>query len=289
MKMRNLLMMMTVSLAALSPVAGQNFTQMTTDNGEWLFLDSADVSATTYHLNHEAIFKKYIDGYNRAVVRAIDIVQAHAMDGGGYFTGMKAVPTESPIGYELKLFGKSLLDPPRTTSYCSGSTYGVLIEALNLIFPDGGSKLSADRLESLRMQEPDGSRREDRIKYWGKWNDDGWGSHYALVQYSEMGEEIPPQRARPGDFMNISWVHGLGHSVVFLGWVRRNHEIGMMYWSSQKGTNGFGDVVLCPLSSVQSVKIVRLTHPERLFSFDIQKSVNRDLPGDLISLTPPAH
>ena len=282
-------MMMTVSLAALSPVAGQNFTQMTTDNGEWLFLDSADVSATTYHLNHEAIFKKYIDGYNRAVVRAIDIVQAHAMDGGGYFTGMKAVPTESPIGYELKLFGKSLLDPPRTTSYCSGSTYGVLIEALNLIFPDGGSKLSADRLESLRMQEPDGSRREDRIKYWGKWNDDGWGSHYALVQYSEMGEEIPPQRARPGDFMNISWVHGLGHSVVFLGWVRRNHEIGMMYWSSQKGTNGFGDVVLRPLSSVQSVKIVRLTHPERLFSFDIQKSVNRDLPGDLISLTPPAH
>ena len=289
MNMRNLLMMVAVSLAALSPVAAQNFTQMTTDNGEWLFLDSADVSATTYHLNHEAIFKKYIDGYNRAVVRAIDIVQAHAMDGGGYFTGMKAVPTESPIGYELKLFGKSLLDPPRTTSYCSGSTYGVLIEALNLIFPDGGSKLSADRLESLRMQEPDGSRREDRIKYWGKWNDDGWGSHYALVQYSEMGEEIPPQRARPGDFMNISWVHGLGHSVVFLGWVRRNHEIGMMYWSSQKGTNGFGDVVLCPLSSVQSVKIVRLTHPERLFSFDIQKSVNRDLPGDLISLTPPAH
>jgi hypothetical protein len=158
----------------------------------------------------------------------------------------------------------------------------VFIEALNLIFPDGASRLSPERLESLHMQEPDGGRREDRIKFWGKWNDDGWGTQYAMVQYSGMGEEIPPQRARPGDFMNISWVHGLGHSVVFLGWFMKEGKMGMIFWSSQKSTNGYSDVVLWPLTSVKDVKTVRMTHPEKIFSFDVGQTVNRDLPGDLI-------
>jgi hypothetical protein len=254
----------------------------TKDDGKWLFLDSADIPTLKQHLNHESMFKKYVDGFNLAVLKAIDIVQAHAMDGGGYFTGMKAKPTESPIGYEVKLFDKPLLDPPRTTSYCSGSTYGVLIETLNLIFPDGGSKISPDRYESLRIQEPDGSRREDQIKFWGKWNDDGWGTQYALVQYSGMGDEILPEHARPGDFANIAWTSGLGHSVVFLGWFKKDSQLGMVFWSSQKSTNGYGDVVMCPLSNVKSVKIVRLAHPEKVFTFNVQQTVNRDLPGDPI-------
>ena len=267
----------------LSPSLAQSQTSGTThDNGTWLFLDSADIPAVKQHLNHKTIFGKYVDGYNLSVLKAVDIVQSHAMDGGGYFTGMKAKPTESPIGYEVMLFGKSLLNPPRTTSYCSGSSYGVLIETLNLIFPDGESKISPDRYESLRMQEPDGSRREDQIKFWGKWNDDGWGTQYALVQYSGMGEEVTPERARPGDFANISWTSGIGHSVVFLGWFKKNDQLGMAFWSSQKSTNGFGDVVMCPLSKVKSVKIVRLTHPEKVFTFDVQQTVNRDLPGDVI-------
>jgi hypothetical protein len=35
---------------------------------------------------------------------------------------------------------------------------------------------------------------------------------------------------------------------------------------------------------VKSVKIVRLTHPEKVFTFDVHQSVNRDLPGDIISI-----
>jgi hypothetical protein len=270
-------------IVCVSPLFSQEQgNRPTKDDGKWMFLDSADIPTLRQHLNHEAIFKKYVDGYNLDVLKAIDIVQAHAMDGGGYFTGMKAKPTESPIGYEVKLFDKSLLDPPRTTSYCSGSTYGVLIETLNLIFPDGKSKISHDRYESLRMQEPDGSRREDQIKFWGKWNDDGWGTQYALVQYSGMGDEILPERARPGDFANIAWTSGLGHSVVFLGWFKRDGQLGMLFWSSQKSTNGYGDVVMCPLSKVKSVKIVRLAHPEKVFTFDVNQTVQRDLPGDTI-------
>lgn len=251
------------------------------EDGQWVYVDTAAIPSGLRHLRHEAVFKKYTGGYNLAVLKAIDRVQAHAMDGGGYFTGITASPAESPIGYPLKLFGRALLAPPRATSYCSGSTYGVLIEALNLIFPGGGTKLSPGRLEALRMQEPEGGRREDGVKYWGKWNDDGWGSNYALVQYSGMGEDIAPEQARPGDFINISWKSGRGHAVVFLGWYKKGGERGMVYWSSQKNTNGYSDVV-CPLSSVESVRIVRLTHPEKVFTFDVSRQVKNDIPGDVL-------
>ena len=204
------------------------------------------------------------------------------MDGGGYFIGIDSIPTESPVGYELKLFGKSLLDPPRKTSYCSGSAYSAFIEGLNLIFPDGNSRLSYERYEAMRMQELDGGRREDGIKYWGHWNADGFGSQYALVQYSMMGEEIKPINARPGDFINISWEKGLGHSVIFLGWYQdENADKKVVYWSSQRGTNGFGDQVVS-LDRVKYVKIVRLVRPENLFTFDITTEVKCDIPGDLV-------
>lgn len=256
--------------------------EATRDNGEWFLLNKDDVAAGTHHTRHAEIFGKYVKGYNHYVLQAIDKVQATAMDGGGYFTGIKAVPTESPIGYKLKLFDRPLLEPPRPTSYCSGSTYAAFIEELNLIFPKQGQRLSDDRYESLRMQEEDGGRREDTIKFWGKWNDDGFGSHYALVQYAKMGEEIKPAQARPGDFMNISWAKGLGHSVVFLGWYKdENGQKHIVYWASQTRTNGFGDEVV-PLERIKEIKAVRLTHPENLFTFDVSTTVQRDIPGDKI-------
>jgi hypothetical protein len=82
--------------------------------------------------------------------------------------------------------------------------------------------------------------------------------------------------------MNISWASGGGHSVVFLGWhidIDGNKHI--LYWASQKSTNGIGDQ-LVPLSRIRSVKIVRLTDPDRLFTFDPTQEVNRKVPGDTI-------
>lgn len=256
--------------------------QPTTDNGEWFILKKEDLAGGTHHTRHAEIFGKYVTGYNAWVLQAIDKVQATAVEGGGYFTGIKAVPTESPVGYALTLFGKPLLAPPRTTSYCSGATYAAFIEQLNLMLPQAGQQLTPERLEALRMQEPDGGRREDTIKFWGKWNDDGFGNHYALVQYSQMGTEIKPRNARPGDFMNISWKKGLGHSVIFLGYYRdENGSKNVVYWSSQTRTNGFGDEVV-PLERIKDVKVVRLTAPQNLLSFDIDTPVQRDIPGDVI-------
>lgn len=255
----------------------------TGDDGAYFTLAAGDLPGVAHHTRHAEVFGKYVTGYNRAVLEAVDLVQASAPDGGGYFIGIKAKPPESPIGYGLKLFSRPLLAPPRTTSYCSGSSYTAFVEALNLLLPDGAKKLSEERYESLRMQEPDGSRREDGVKFWGHWNDDGPGTQYALVQYSQMGEEIAPNHARPGDFANISWTSGLGHSVVFLGFFKdpKTGEKRILYWSSQTGTNGLGDQS-SPLSKVKSVNFVRLTHPEKLFTFDPETKVNRKVQGQKV-------
>lgn len=249
----------------------------------WLILAKEDLARGTYHTDHYRIFKKYTSGYNLEVLKAIDMVQAHAMDGGGYFIGKDSVPTESPTYYELKLFDKSLITPPRHSSYCSGSSYSAFIEALNIILAKKGKNLTPERLEALRMQEPNGGRREDWIKFWGIWNADGFGSQFAMVQYSQMGVEVKPEDARPGDFLNISWKTGIGHSVVFLGWyMDEKNNKNMVYWSSQKSTNGFGDQVVS-LDRIKDVKIVRLTRPGNLFKFDINQKINKDVPGDQIN------
>ncbi len=272
-----------VMLAFLACGRTTNNFHPTTDNGEWLFLKESDLQAGTYHTRHAEIFDKYVDGYNHFILEGIDRVQAHALDGGGYFIGLKAQPPESPIGYPLTLFGKALIDPPRPTSYCSGSTYSAFIEALNLILPDGNQKLDDVHYEALRMQEPDGGRREDHIKFWGHWNADGFGNHFALVQYSKMGERISPQRARPGDFMNISWKKGGGHSVIFLGWYQNQEgKKHVVYWSSQLSTNGFGDAVV-PVERIKNVCVVRLTKPEKVFTFNVNQPVYLNVKGDTLT------
>ncbi|WP_456409437.1 hypothetical protein [Caldithrix abyssi] len=264
----------------------QNQLHPTSDDGSWFVLKKDDLTAGTHHTRHAEIFGKYVSGYNLYVLKAIDIVQAHAPDGGGYFAGLKADPPESPIGYELKLFGKSLITPPRPTSYCSGSTYAAFIEALNLIFAGRTPKLSEDRFEAARMQEPDGGRREDHIKLWGKWNADGYGNHFALVQYTKMGVRIKPNQARPGDFMNISWENGGGHSVIFLGWyLDENQTPNVVYWSSQKRTNGMGDEVV-PISRIKEVCVVRLTNPQNILHFNIEQPVDINITGDKINWQP---
>ena len=254
----------------------------TTDDGTWFVLPDSDVKLGAHHTRHAEVFGKCVAGYNAQVLAGVDKVQATQPEGGGYFTGVKAQPAESPIGYPLALFGQPLLAPSRSTSYCSGSSYSAFVEAINLIYPDGDKRISPARFEAMRMQELDGGRREDWVKFWGLWNADGPGCHYALVQYSGAGTEIAPIHARSGDFMNINWKSGLGHSVVFLGWHKdaqgKKH---VLFWSSQKGTNGLGDQ-LSPLEKIASVKIVRLTSPEKLFTFDIGATVNKKVPGNKI-------
>lgn len=252
----------------------------TTDNGIWFILPASETVLGAHHLRHADVFGKYVTGYNRAILEALDKVQATQPGGGGYFTGVKAVPAESPIGYEIKLLGHSLISPPRSTSYCSGSSYSAFIESINLILPD--ATFSADRIEAMRMQEPDGGRRNDGVKLWGHWNDDGFGTHFALVQYTHAGTAIKPNQLRPGDFLNISWKSGNGHSVVFLGFYKdEKNAKQILFWSSQTGTNGLGDQH-ASLDRIAEVKCVRLTDPQALVTFNPAEKVDRKIPGDTI-------
>ncbi len=242
-------------------------------------LTTADLAAGAYHTRHAELFGKYTNGLNLTVLKAIDVVQQHALDGGGYFVGKDSLPTESPIGYDLAFCGQPLLKAPRTTSYCSGATYAVLIETLNQLLPHALQQLAPHRFEALRMQEPDGGRREDKIKAWGWWNADGFGCHFCLVQYLKMGCEIKPDHLLPGDFVNISWKSGLGHSVVFLGWVEVNNDKKILYWSSQRATNGMADQ-LVSLQRIKEIKAVRLCEVKPLFSFDPASSVDVTISGN---------
>ncbi len=249
---------------------------------KYLFLSSEDLKHGFHHTKHSEIFSKYCDGYNLEILKAIDTVQKSAPDGGGYFIGIKANPPESPIGYDLKLLGSKLIDAPRKTSYCSGASYSVFIEALNLIFKDKYNSLPESLVEIMRMQEKDGSRREDDVKFWGIWNTNGFGSHFALAQYSGMGKQVFPAEARPGDFVNISWKNGNGHSTVFLGWyIDEDKDTNIVYFSSQKATNGLGDQIV-DIKSIKDVMFVRLTNPERLFEGIFCEDIKRDIKGELL-------
>ena len=242
------------------------------------------LAAGPYHTRHaELLNAPGLPKANRAVLAAVDRVQARAMDGGGYFTGVKAVPAECPIGYALTLKGNAMLTPSRPTSYCSGSSYTAFIESLNTLLP---TSPAPERLEELRMQEPDGSRRNDEIKAWGWWNADGSGCDYALAQYLGAGERVAAAGALPGDFMNISWKSGLGHSVVFLGWTREAGKPAVVFWSSQKSTNGLGDKTAA-LDTIAALSTVRLTRPEALLTFTpgtvTRRSAPAECPSSLLS------
>jgi hypothetical protein len=220
--------------------------------------------------SHEKVFGEPASDYNRYILKAIDKIQGQAINGGGYYTNKKNKSKESPIGYPLKIFDHPLIKPPRTTSYCTGATFAAFIEALNLIYPNGDTRLAPDRYEALRMQEMNGTRRKDFVKVWGNWNTQ-WGAQYVMIKYLEMGKIVSQREARPGDFINILFKGGGGHSAIFLGWYKNeNGETQLLYWSTQPETNGISDHSV-PTSKISKLAIVRLTNPGKIFSFDVSK------------------
>ncbi len=245
----------------------------------WFTVGEELLKYGAHHTKHYKVLGNETIKFNKFVLMGIDKVQKTALDGGGYYVGIKADPPESPIGYNLCLGNKELVNLERTTSYCSGASYSAFIEALNFYNDSLDASISDEIIESMRMQEPDGSRRNDNVKFWGKWNDDGYGNHFALVQYSGMGKVIEPKDALPGDFVNISWKSGNGHSVIFLGWhLDSEGKKNMVYWSSQTGTNGLGDQVVS-LDRIAEIMVVRVTNPDNLFKLDVNKETNRKIKG----------
>ncbi|MFT7520376.1 MAG: hypothetical protein ACI9MC_002521 [Kiritimatiellia bacterium] len=243
----------------------------TRSDGAWWVLQPHESRSPTHHMGHERLFGDGVDGINLLVLRAVDDVQQRAPDGGGYFIGISAEPTESPVGQPLQMYGRSMLSPTRSSSYCTGATYAALLGAVERAVPEG---LDEVRLEALRLQEPDGSRREDERSVWGWWNADGAGGELALVQLVGAGVLVDQIDARPGDFVNISWRGGRGHSAVFLGWTFSEGQPAMRYWSSNPGTDGYGDQTSL-LSDMDALVVVRLRRPAAFKSFQPEGAVRR--------------
>ncbi len=226
-----------------------------------------------YNVNHQAVYGQEAPETNQAVLMAIDEIQASAPKGGGYFMRSGANPPASPIGIPLKLANSSIITPQRKSSYCSGASYAAFIGALDTATVSIRSQINSDQIEALRMQDSKGNLREDMSKMWGCWNADGPGSLFALSMFSNMGVRIDPLDARPGDFCNLDWKNGYGHSVVFLGWdTTTDGEMAMRFWSSQKSTNGLGDRT-APLSTMKCFVFSRLTNPENVLTIDPNKRV----------------
>lgn len=224
-----------------------------------------------YHVNHQAVYGQDAPEINQAVLMAIDDIQKNAPDGKGYF--MKSGAT--PIGMPLKLAGYSIVNPNRKTSYCSGASYAAFIGALDTVTSSFQDELGEEQVEALRMQDSSGKYREDMSKMWGCWNADGPGSLYALSMFSKLGVRVDPLDAKPGDFCNLDWRSGYGHSVVFLGWdTTPEGEMAMRFWSSQKSTNGLGDRT-APLSTIKSFVFSRLTNPEEIVNLNPARKVER--------------
>ena len=234
------------------------------DYSNWYFISPAQEElgvANPHNTAHYANYSSNATPYNSYVLRAVDQVMSLRPDGGTYYTGKG----ESPAGYAIQFNGYSLLTPPRDSSYCSGATYSVFIEALNLINPNYINNFSPAALEALKTQRADGSARPDNELFWGLWNNDFWGIYDAMVNYAGVGEVISPYDAQPGDFMKIQWTASTGHFVVFLGWIKGANglPVGVRYWSSNQGTNGYGESEHS-ISSIYALLVVRLSNPDKL-------------------------
>lgn len=263
---------------ATGDIDGERYPTLSTSN--YTELSAGDLAGGYHHTRHEELFGDKVSGFNSYIIEAMDIVQATAPSGGGYFADQDAIPYESPIGYELSLFGNALIDPPRTTSFCTGASYAVLIEALNLIYPEN-PELTSKQLNAFMMQEDDGTPREDYVRFWGSWNAP-YGPLLSLVEYSGMGKRVDPDEAVPGDFVYFERTNGLGHCVVFLGfYVNYYGEKMMIYFSSQEQTLGIGDG-FTSVNSIDSAVFVRLTDPDKLFTFNPEKQIEVAIEGDSI-------
>lgn len=230
----------------------------------WL-LNEAQASLPAKHTRHESAYGSGAIGEGLWVLRGIDEAQKRAPKEDAWWVGPKEIPLESPVGFPLDLWGRSIFKPERTTSFCSGATYAALLLGMQKQRPaDPG--LTNDAVESLRQTEADGSRRNDQIGFWGVWNGYGAGLYWALTDLTGAGIRVKPEEFRPGDFVQIYWTPKTGHSTVFLGWHQNSKgERFMRIWSSQKGTSGMGDWNV-PVKRLFGLVGVRLTDSIRVLS-----------------------
>jgi cell wall-associated NlpC family hydrolase len=115
-------------------------------------------------------------------------------------------------------------------TYCSGFTFAVAMRA-------------AEKRGLLKTKTPEQIRIFQR-EWYGASGDKQVSEIQAgiAMKHLGIGENVPAEKAQPGDFVQFWRTSKSGHSAVFLGWIEENGaKIGFKYRSTQKSTDGIGD------------------------------------------------
>lgn len=146
--------------------------------------------------------------------------------------------------------------------YCSGASYEAFLRVIGRLQEEGKLKLTDDAVNGLLVNmQPDGTDS------WGRWNANGPGTSRLFFELALGSNSMDWKDARPGDFMKIFYTDQIGklehgHSVVYLGTIRKNGADYVRYWSSDP-PKGRG-VTEIPKSRVYRAIFSRLLHPENL-------------------------
>ena len=155
-----------------------------------------------------------------------------------------------------------LIDPTQATpSFCSCATYLVFLTVLDNLQRAGRIPLDEVTLSALLVQDP----QPDGAGVWGRWNANGPGTARLFFE-TGLGRNFTSfDAAQPGDFLKIFWNDEIGaresgHSVVYLGIVKRPEGEFVRYWSSNI-PRGFG-LAEVPRQRIRRAVFSRLEHPE---------------------------
>jgi hypothetical protein len=160
---------------------------------------------------------------NTACLGANDVVRTARgyKDGGGFEWKGSGVPEE------IRFKGERIL-PKGEKSYCSGFTFAVVMK-------------SAAKRGLLRDKSVEQIQQFQK-QWYGATKESAETQCAFAVEQLGIGKQIPPSKAKAGDFLQFWRTNESGHSVVFLEWVKKGRRpIGIKYRSTQTATDGIGD------------------------------------------------
>jgi hypothetical protein len=151
---------------------------------------------------------------------------ARAIPDGGGFCPL----SDSGVAEQIDFNGQRILRQSKTaTFYCSGFTFAVAMQVARDRRHLDGKSLSEVRLFQRQWYGSKDSAPQTK-------------QLVTALQTLQIGWEIPPLQAKPGDFIVFWRDDRTGHSAVFLSWVyERDVIVGFRYRSAQPATHGVGD------------------------------------------------
>lgn len=195
--------------------------------------------------------------YNQYVLEAVK-----AMPDGGRYS--KLDDATQALGRSIFEEGGLIRQNPLVASpvYCSGASWQAFLHVIGRLQSEGALRLSPEAVQGLLVNmQPDGTDS------WGRWNSNGPGTSRLFYELGLGLNTMNFAEAKPGDFLKVFFNEHIGryergHSVVYLGMVKRNGAEYIKYWSSDSPA-GRGVYEMARSRVVRAI-FSRLQNPEAL-------------------------